>query len=134
MKICSNCNQYGDFGPDPRSIDALQSNCRACRRSYQRWQGLRRFWPGSTAEQAKINFNKLFTEQDGCCAVCNKHQSEMNRAISVDHDHETGQVRGLLCGACNRAIGILKDSADTLDKAATYLRRSKLRLVKNENQ
>lgn len=55
--------------------------------------------------------------EDGKCAVC----SEKHDVLNVDHSHETGNVRGLLCGNCNRAIGIMKDDAELLRKAITYL-------------
>jgi hypothetical protein len=70
-------------------------------------------------------YNQIFTNQNGCCAICDKHQSDEPRALAVDHDHETGKVRGLLCNNCNRGIGHLKDSEETLLKAASYLAKTK---------
>ena len=52
------------------------------------------------------DYNKLFDEQNGCCAICGKHQSEFKRPLSVDHDHNTGKVRGLLCTPCNNGLGV----------------------------
>jgi len=43
--------------------------------------------------------------------------------LTIDHDHATGQIRGLLCNNCNRAIGLLKDNPQTLRQAAAYLDR-----------
>jgi hypothetical protein len=72
------------------------------------------------------DYNKLFKNQNGLCAICNKseiskHQSGTIRTLSVDHNHETGKVRGLLCSTCNRAIGLLKDNSILLLKASNYL-------------
>ena len=53
-------------------------------------------------------YDRLFFEQKGCCAVCGKHQSELKKALGVDHNHVTGQIRGLLCSACNFLIGHLE--------------------------
>jgi len=52
---------------------------------------------GVTPEQ----HNKLFKKQKGCCAICKRLQSDSKRKFAVDHDHQTGNVRGLLCLSCN---------------------------------
>lgn len=74
---------------------------------------------GITLEQ----YNAMFDIQKGCCAICNKHQTEFKRRLSVDHCHETGKVRQLLCDLCNRALGYFKDSPELLETAASYLRK-----------
>jgi len=68
-------------------------------------------------------YNQLFDKQLGCCAICNTHQSEFKKALPVDHDHDTGKVRGLLCFQCNSGIGQLKDSEATVIDAKLYLTR-----------
>ncbi len=57
------------------------------------------------------------------CAVCGRKLGP--RTPHVDHDHETGRVRGLLHGSCNRALGLLRDDPDVLESGARYLRRSR---------
>lgn len=57
--------------------------------------------------------------QGGGCAICGKPPT--NRRLSVDHDHKTGKVRGLLCMSCNRGLGTYKDNSANLRKAAEYL-------------
>lgn len=47
----------------------------------------------------------IFDAQGGCCAICGKTRKEDGRNLSVDHNHKTGKVRGLLCWKCNRALG-----------------------------
>ena len=49
-------------------------------------------------------YQKLFDAQNGCCAICGKHQSELKKTLSVDHNHKTGVIRGLLCNTCNCAF------------------------------
>lgn len=54
------------------------------------------------------------------CAIC--EQPEKNgKSLSIDHDHDSGKVRGLLCNNCNRALGLLKDDKEMLSKAIHYL-------------
>lgn len=74
-------------------------------------------------------YRRLFAKQNECCAICDRHQSEFQKALAVDHDHETGKVRGLLCGDCNIAIGLLQDSVAKVLAAASYLTRRKLRIA-----
>ena len=50
------------------------------------------------------DYNQLFQQQNGCCAICGKHQSKLKRRLDVDHDHKSGKVRGLLCNPCNKII------------------------------
>ena len=73
---------------------------------------------GITIEQ----YESMLELQSGVCAICSKSCS---RALAVDHDHETGVVRGLLCNNCNRGIGHLKDSVEILQRAIDYLSSSK---------
>lgn len=80
-------------------------------------------WYGLTVEE----YDRMLAKQNGCCAVCRSTSANFNRAKSdlsfcVDHDHVTGQVRGLLCSPCNRALGMLKDDPDILEAAARYIR------------
>jgi len=60
----------------------------------------------------------MIISQVGKCAICGIDFIEM---FSIDHDHDTGKARGLLCNSCNSGIGFLKDSKDTCLKAAKYL-------------
>lgn len=67
------------------------------------------------------DYNIMFAFQEGKCLGCNKHQSELKSALHVDHDHETGKIRGLLCKKCNTAIGLMKDSIYNLNNMINYL-------------
>ncbi len=57
----------------------------------------------------------------GKCHICGVPETECNRALSLDHNHETGELRGWLCGRCNVAIGLLGDNAGGLYNALWYL-------------
>lgn len=70
-------------------------------------------------------FDKMYNEQNGCCAICEKHQSLLSKGLSVDHDHETGKIRKLLCGNCNTAIGLLDENILMFNKCIDYLIKHK---------
>lgn len=72
---------------------------------------------GMTTER----YNDMLLAQNFSCAICRTHQKKLKRKLSVDHNHQTGKVRGLLCDACNRGIGYLKESLTILEDAKNYL-------------
>lgn len=61
-------------------------------------------------------------EQLGQCAICKDFASSLPRALAADHDHATGAFRGLLCGRCNTALGLLRDDERLVASALAYLR------------
>ncbi len=67
----------------------------------------------------------MYEAQNALCKICNgvgfKMKPENSIMLVVDHCHTTGKVRGLLCHNCNRALGLLKDSAANLNSAINYL-------------
>jgi len=67
------------------------------------------------------DYDAMLEKQGGCCAICKSETSKRNDYFMVDHDHETGAVRGLLCSPCNSAIGLLGDNISTLQNAINYL-------------
>ena len=50
-------------------------------------------------------WDKQFKKQKGCCEICGRHQSELGKTLNVDHNHETGAIRGLICTDCNFKLG-----------------------------
>lgn len=65
------------------------------------------------------DYENMEVSQRGQCAICHK---DGHGHLVVDHDHATGNVRGLLCGKCNLAIGLLEDNEEFLFGAIGYLR------------
>lgn len=67
----------------------------------------------------------LFEKQNGQCAICGSEGSptgvDKNRLV-VDHDHDSGMVRSLLCSKCNTGLGMFLDRSENIEKAAAYLR------------
>ncbi|MDE1840063.1 MAG: endonuclease VII domain-containing protein, partial [Thaumarchaeota archaeon] len=70
---------------------------------------------GLTVEQYEV----MHRRQEGKCLIC-----DQQKVLVVDHNHQTNEVRGLLCGSCNRGIGLLKDDIMNLTKAIAYLERT----------
>jgi hypothetical protein len=68
-------------------------------------------------------YRKLQVEQKDCCAICIKPRVERARALALDHNHETGKIRGLLCQSCNYRIGIIEQFRrdNLLDKVLDYI-------------
>lgn len=69
-------------------------------------------------------YDALFAIQNGRCACCNAQHNAGGKRLHVDHDHETGAVRGLICGPCNLGIGSLGDNIDGIRRALKYLERA----------
>jgi hypothetical protein len=70
---------------------------------------------GITADE----LHALYAKQDGRCAICKKPEGE--KALCVDHDHDTGEVRGLLCNNCNAMLGYAQDNTEILRRAIYYV-------------
>ena len=67
------------------------------------------------------DFNKMLEEQDFSCALCGTKDAGRNGTFNVDHCHETGKVRSLLCHSCNTGLGKFQDNPELLRKAAGYV-------------
>lgn len=100
---------------NPDKVRARARRWAANNRDKVRDSDLRRRYGISLAE-----YNSLLESQSGGCAICGNTDI---KALHVDHDHNTNEVRGLLCGQCNRAIGLLGDDYSRVAKAARYLER-----------
>lgn len=94
-----------------RNGDARYSYCKKCHGAYQKVSKLKRQFNLSVEEYDKIG---------NTCFICGRPGNTI--AISVDHDHKTGLIRGRLCMRCNRGLSWFVDSPALLEKAADYLR------------
>jgi len=141
MKTCTRCkiekpiSEFWRTGRHQRH----GSHCKECRRESVRAYKEKtpnydrdRYWrdvQGTRERHLKrkygvdlVGYEAMFKAQRGACAICGKSQS---RALNIDHDHTTGEVRGLLCSSCNRALGWFGDSLDLLRSAVGYLESSR---------
>lgn len=67
----------------------------------------------------------MYCQQGSKCKICGIHQDELIKKLVVDHDHNTGIVRGLLCDKCNRGLGHFDDNINKLLNAIEYLKNNK---------
>lgn len=75
----------------------------------------------------QADYLAILKAQNSSCAICGKHYTDNKVSdsvdfLSVDHCHDTGGIRGLLCNQCNRALGMFRDSQDLLYKAYKYIK------------
>jgi hypothetical protein len=102
--------------------------CRTCRNEADRATGreaMRRHRLRTKFGITEEQLESIREAQGGVCAICERPETMRRNgrllALSIDHDHYTGQVRGLLCSACNTGIGKLQDSPALLRRALEYL-------------
>ena len=74
---------------------------------------------GLTIEQ----YNEMLKIQGGVCAICHQYNNIEGRGLTVDHDHNNGKIRSLLCSACNAALGLVKENVTTLYSMIEYINR-----------
>lgn len=126
-----------DFHKAKREKSGLQSWCKSCRKEHKKEE--RKEYHRNRYHSNKDNyldwmyvrkygislatFKELLEEQKGVCKICSLPCTS-GRQLSVDHDHLTGKVRGLLCGNCNKGLGSFKDNINLLKKAMEYLNGS----------
>jgi len=120
-KICTCCGEakpIEEYHSDKRKLDGKYSVCKSCHYEMN-WRSSLKGKYGITENQ----YNTMLERQHYGCRICGE-QCSSGRRLAVDHCHSTGQVRGLLCGNCNRAIGLFDDDVNRLNLAAQYLTAS----------
>lgn len=123
MAICSKCKEDKDasaFYKNARKSSGHRSRCKTCEHDDVRESKLKKEFGISSRE-----YDRLLLSQGGVCAICGSDKAYTDeRKHPVDHDHITGEVRGILCGSCNRGLGYFQDDVDRLIAAAMYLMKS----------
>lgn len=145
-KLCPKCNMQLSLDKFNKSNrrDGYQTYCRECHNRMQREkyassplekvkrqirEGRRKERDPLVAKKAELKrlygitfeeYVEIYKKQNGVCAICKK-ECKTRKSLSVDHDHSTNAVRGLLCNRCNRAIGMFEDSKELLESAIKYL-------------
>ncbi|MFI1506431.1 endonuclease VII domain-containing protein [Streptomyces sp. NPDC020597] len=108
---CESVKPHAEWEVNKSSSDGWSSYCRECRAERNRISYFKRKY-GLTPKE----LDALITSQRGVCCICLAAP-----AAHVDHCHETGRVRGVLCFSCNAALGQFKDRPDVIRRAATYV-------------
>jgi len=120
---CSKCREWKppeEFNRNKHQLSGLHYACRACNRVHVRKHNLPTKY-GITAER----FAEMLLAQGGKCACCEVRfvvEGAKTTRACVDHNHATGEVRGLLCGRCNLAAGNVMDSSLRAEQLAAYLK------------
>lgn len=131
MKKCTKCDTikgFEEFHKDVNKADGYRTICKECRvpRSAKHYKDnsdeikakVKTYWLRSRYGIGMDELESLLARQDYSCLICEESISE---SYHIDHNHDSGEVRGLLCGCCNRGLGIFKDSPDRLLNAHKYL-------------
>lgn len=139
---CGETKSISEFSPDPCKGNGLRSYCRPCDRknasewgkaNQERKNASSRAWYANNRDRfraydlkrkygiTQADYDDLLRKQDGCCAICGTDDPRHHGRFHVDHDHETDVVRGLLCHACNTALGGFCEDVDVLTRAIAYL-------------
>lgn len=141
-KRCSKCRiekSTDKFFVNKRSVDGKQHRCKECCKTYtqtatKNWRESNKDSASKSNIKAKVKLKYglstdeiycMLEAQNGVCAICKRFISfdakDKRNKPHIDHCHETGVVRGLLCLTCNTGIGMFGDSSDLLEAAKTYL-------------
>lgn len=124
-KKCTRCGSEGPFPRDSTKKDGLSAWCRACHKATASIKVQRR---ANLKHHYKITpeiYTTLLRMQKNRCAICGRDQEEVGKRFGVDHDHKTGNIRGLLCTKCNSGLGNFNDDVSVILLAAYYLKGCK---------
>ena len=142
VKTCSKCGQrkkLEDFYKSKYTKDGRKSACKVCERKHaqkkrrenknhwdtkDRKNNLKKLY-GMTVEE----YDQMFEDQNGVCAICGQLETRIHifnglpQRLAIDHNHETGKIRGLLCSKCNLILGQINDDGVWLINALQYLKK-----------
>lgn len=142
LKVCKRCGKEKpvyEFSKHKFTLDRLGSYCKKCKDNYRKERCPNKgrskhleYKVGSMEYNRNAyllcvynislkEYNYLLEQQSYRCAICGIPQDKLDKNLSVDHDHSTGEIRGLLCPDCNHGLGKFGDNPDILIKAIEYL-------------
>lgn len=144
MKTCIKCKEnksLDSFYPRKDNKEGFRNSCKMChskktnewtKNNPEKKRLSRKLWKLNNPEKTQDNWlkleygitldekKKMYSDQSGCCGICKKEM--VNLKVSyVDHNHQTGQVRKLLCPPCNTYLGAIKENFDSALNLAKYI-------------
>lgn len=148
-KTCTKCGLTKSVQEFPRAKNGkngLNSRCRGCMNAWKRENRrknpdrhrasdkayyernkdkARNYYLQKNYGISREEYDRLSQEQGGACAICGEMPAGRGKAstLHVDHDHETGAVRGLLCTNCNNGLGQFRDDPERMRGAARYIEK-----------
>ena len=141
-KVCTKCNKEKPLDEFPyrgANRKDLRAWCKSCKnkeacnyRARVKKQDPEQYFKTNFKHNIKSKYGltveqwqQIFDKQQGCCAVCGIHQSELSHRLCVEHIHQTGKVRQLTCKTCNHLIDIYEtDFYGLNDDIVDYLERN----------
>lgn len=134
LKWCSGCQTEKpllEFHKNCSRPDGLQNRCKVCayasyRKSYTKHKERNRETLALNRKRSKLkllygltleDYERMVFDQNNKCAICHREMDPPH----VDHDHQSSELRALLCGNCNSGLGMFKESCDLLIRAMSYL-------------
>jgi len=131
-KVCNFCNSekskkdFYQFYDKWSGSSYFSSRCKPCHQQYKKENP--NTAKNKKAEKLKLRYGltyeewELIREKEGyACMICGITEDEIGRVLDVDHCHDSGKARGVLCNSCNNVLGKAKDRIDVLKAAITYL-------------
>lgn len=137
-KYCPKCKRIKKLDKFNKSNGGFSSHCTLCCRDLSK----KYYDPKKNSEKYNDNkdavrndrlkrkfgitlkeYNEKLISQEEKCAICGKVVEDNGKALAVDHNHNTGEVRGLLCNNCNAAVGFVGENIDIAKKMIKYLER-----------
>ena len=120
-EVCSCCKERKDvshFSPDKRKKNNLQSQCKTCFKKYNKTRDPLKRRISDIKSKYKLDQTTYeeMVKATPHCPICGSEEP-----LVVDHDHSTGEVRGLICQPCNKGLGFFRDNIESMKNAITYL-------------
>ena len=135
-KVCLLCEQNKDKTDFYRFFDRwaqkhyLSARCKPCHQEYKRASPTTP--RNRKAEKLQLRYGLTYEQWENMrqaegyrCMICGISEDEIGKKLDVDHCHDSGKVRGILCNPCNTVLGHARDKIEILEAAVVYLKENK---------